>query len=50
METSLSWLGRLVESPSGAEWHQLSTVYGSLVANWVERAGVPLSDVDDVVQ
>ena len=50
METSLSWLGRLVETPGGAEWQRLSEVYGPLVAKWVERAGVAKADVDDVVQ
>ena len=50
METSLSWLARLVETPSGAEWKRLSEVYGPLVAKWVERAGVFKADVDDVVQ
>ena len=50
METSLSWLGRLVETPSGAEWQRLSEVYGPLVASWVEHAGVAAADIDDVVQ
>jgi len=50
METSLSWLGRLVETPSGAEWQRLSEVYGPLVASWVEHADVASADVDDVVQ
>lgn len=50
MDTSLTWLGRLIESPGGAEWQQLSDMYGPLVAVWVERAGVVAGDVDDVVQ
>ena len=50
METSLTWLGRLIETPTSAEWHHLSEVYGPLIAKWVERAGVPSASVDDVVQ
>ena len=50
METSLTWLGRLIETPTSAEWKHLSEVYGPLIAKWVERAGVPKASVDDVVQ
>ncbi len=50
METSLSWLGRLVETPGGAEWQRLSEVYGPLIASWVEHANVNAADIDDVVQ
>ena len=50
METSLSWLGRLVETPGGAEWQRLSEVYQPLIHVWATRAGVASEDVDDVVQ
>lgn len=50
METSLTWLGRLVASPSGAEWERLSAIYRPLINVWVARAGVPISDRDDIIQ
>lgn len=50
METSLTWLGRLVAAPQGAEWQRLSEVYAPLLARWAARAGVAASDRDDVVQ
>src|SRR5262245_12216434 len=50
METSLTWLGRLVESPSGAEWHRLVQVYAPLLAGWIQRAGVGEADCDELVQ
>ena len=49
-ETSLTWLGRLIESPDGADWQRLSDLYAPLLRNWAVRAGVPVSDVDDVTQ
>lgn len=50
METSLTWLGRLVQSPTEADWTQLLGVYGPLLAAWLARAGVPPADRDDLVQ
>jgi RNA polymerase sigma factor (sigma-70 family) len=50
METSLTWLGRLIKTPTSAEWRHLSEVYGPLIAKWVERAGVPTASIDDVIQ
>jgi RNA polymerase sigma-70 factor (ECF subfamily) len=50
METSLTWLGRLIDSPSIAEWQRLSDVYKPLIGSWVTRAGVAESDKDDLVQ
>lgn len=50
METSLTWLGRLVESPSGADWQRLVEVYSPLLSGWLTRAGVAESDRDDLVQ
>ena len=50
MKTSLTWLGRLIETPGGAEWQRLSDIYRPLIAGWAARAGVRPSDVDDVTQ
>ncbi len=50
METSLTWLGRLVESPSGADWQRLVEVYSPLLSGWLVRAGVVETDRDDLVQ
>jgi RNA polymerase sigma-70 factor, ECF subfamily len=50
METSLSWLGRLVDCPSGADWQRLNQDYVPLLMVWTTRAGVPPGDADDVVQ
>ncbi len=50
METSLTWLGRLIDTPGGAEWQRLSDVYEPLIVSWVTRAGVAVSDRDDLVQ
>ena len=50
METSLTWLGRLVESPSGADWQRLLDVYSPLLSGWLIRAGVAASDRDDLMQ
>ena len=50
METSLSWLGRLVKSDGGTEWDRLSNVYGPLISGWIARASVALSDREDLVQ
>ncbi len=50
METSLSWLDRLVHSTGGTEWYRLSDVYGPLLSGWIARAGVASSDRDDLVQ
>ena len=50
MDTSLTWLERLIDAPGEAEWQRLSDVYGPLLAVWVERAGVAHEEIDDVVQ
>src|SRR5262245_8341514 len=50
METSLTWLGRLIESPTGADWQRLQQFYAPLLASWANRSGVPPHDVDDIVQ
>jgi RNA polymerase sigma-70 factor (ECF subfamily) len=50
METSVSLLERLAGSPDGDDWRRLDDLYRPLLHNWVVRAGVPASDVDDLVQ
>ena len=50
METSLTWLDRLANAPSGPDWRRLVDVYAPLLADWLARAGVPASDRDDLVQ
>lgn len=50
METSLTWLGRLVQTPSGADWQRLMDVYAPLLNSWTIRSGVAESDRDDLVQ
>lgn len=50
METSLTWLGRMVATPNGADWQQLAHIYPPLLHAWLHRAGVPASDRDDLVQ
>jgi RNA polymerase sigma-70 factor (ECF subfamily) len=50
VETSLTWLGRLVTAPSDGDWKQLLDVYGPLLEGWLARAGVPAADRDDLIQ
>jgi RNA polymerase sigma-70 factor (ECF subfamily) len=50
METSLSLLGRLAGAPTDDDWRRLDALYRPLLRAWVARAGVPASDVDDLVQ
>ncbi len=50
METSLTWLGRLVTAPTDGDWKQLLDVYGPLLRGWLARAGVPAADHDDLIQ
>jgi RNA polymerase sigma-70 factor (ECF subfamily) len=50
METSVSLLGRLAGAPSEDDWRQLDELYRPLLRAWVARAGVPTSDVADLVQ
>jgi RNA polymerase sigma-70 factor (ECF subfamily) len=50
METSVSLLERLAGSPDGDDWRRLDDLYRPLLHNWVAQAGVPASDVDDLVQ
>jgi RNA polymerase sigma-70 factor (ECF subfamily) len=50
METSASLLGRIANAPTNADWGRLDELYRPLLRTWVARAGVPKSDVDDLVQ
>ena len=50
METSVSLLGRLAGAPTDADWRRLDDLYRPLLRAWMARAGVPASDVDDLVQ
>ena len=50
MDTSLTWLGRLIESPMGPDWQRLVEVYTPLLSSWMCRAGVAESDRNDIVQ
>jgi RNA polymerase sigma-70 factor (ECF subfamily) len=50
METSVSLLGRIAATPTEDDWRRLNELYRPLLRAWVARAGVPVSDVDDLVQ
>ena len=50
METSVSLLERLAGAPTDDDWRRLDDLYRPLLRAWVARAGVPASDVDDLVQ
>ena len=50
LETSVSWLERLVESPADADWQPLVRIYLPLISNWCVRAGVLNTDIDDIAQ
>jgi RNA polymerase sigma-70 factor (ECF subfamily) len=50
METSDSLLERLAGAPTDDDWRRLNDLYQPLLRTWIARAGVPTSDVDDLVQ
>ena len=50
METSVSLLERLAGAPSDDDWRRLDDLYRPLLRAWMARAGVPASEVDDLVQ
>jgi RNA polymerase sigma factor (sigma-70 family) len=50
METSASLLERLAGAPTDDDWRRLDDLYRPLLRAWMARAGVPASDVNDVVQ
>jgi RNA polymerase sigma-70 factor (ECF subfamily) len=50
METSASLLGRLAAAPTADDWRRLDDLYRPLLRAWMARAGVAVSDVEDLVQ
>ena len=50
METSLSLLDRLRQSPEDADWSRLIEAYSPLLRAWLMRAEVQAADADDLVQ
>src|SRR5262249_60418676 len=50
METSVSLLERLAGAPTDGDWRRLDALYRPLLRAWMARAGVPTSDVEDLVQ
>jgi RNA polymerase sigma-70 factor (ECF subfamily) len=50
METSVSLLESLAGAPTDDDWRRLDDLYRPLLRAWVARAGVPASDVEDLVQ
>src|SRR5262245_28132172 len=50
METSVSLLDRLAALPTDDDWRRLDELYRPLLRAWMARAGVPASDLDDLVQ
>jgi RNA polymerase sigma-70 factor (ECF subfamily) len=50
METSDSLIGRITGAATEDDWQRLDELYRPLLHDWIARAGVPASDVDDLVQ
>ena len=50
LETSLSLLDRLRQSPEDADWSRLIEAYSPLLRAWLMRAEVQAADADDLVQ
>jgi RNA polymerase sigma-70 factor, ECF subfamily len=50
METSVSLLERLGGKPTEDDWRRLLDLYQPLLRAWMARAGVPVSDADDLIQ
>ena len=50
LETSLSLLDRLRQSPENEDWSRLIEVYSPLLRAWLMRAEVQSADADDLVQ
>jgi RNA polymerase sigma-70 factor, ECF subfamily len=50
VETSLTWLDRIVTRPDSLDWLRLVDVYGPLLDSWLARAGVCPTDRDDLIQ
>ncbi len=50
LETSLSLLDRLRQSPDDADWSRLVEAYSPLLRAWLVRSDVQAADADDLVQ
>lgn len=50
LETSLSLLDRLRQSPEDGDWSRLIEAYSPLLRAWLMRAEVQSADADDLVQ
>src|SRR5712691_9131156 len=50
METSVSLLERLAGKPTDDDWRRLLDLYQPLLRAWMARAGVSVSDTDDLIQ
>ncbi len=50
LETSLSLLDRLRQSPEDEDWSRLIEAYSPLLRAWLMRAEVQAADADDLVQ
>ena len=50
MDTSGSLLKCLAGAPTDDDWRRFDDLYRPLLRAWMARAGVPASDVDDLVQ
>jgi RNA polymerase sigma-70 factor (ECF subfamily) len=50
METSISLLERLADTPTDDDWRRPLDLYQPLLRAWMARAGVASSDVDDLSQ
>jgi RNA polymerase sigma-70 factor (ECF subfamily) len=50
METSVSLIERIANAPTDDDWRRLDDLYRPLLRAWMARAGVPESEIDDLVQ
>lgn len=51
MDTSISLLNQLSQSPNSEAWEQLVSLYTPLLRNWLRNQdGLPAEDLDDLVQ
>jgi len=50
MDTSGSLIDRLAGAPTDDDWRRLNGLYQPLLRDWIARAGIRSSDVDDLVQ
>ncbi len=50
LATSLTWLGRMTDSPTEKDWGVLTSIYGPLIRRWLDRIRIPESDREDLLQ